>query len=83
MNGARFSLRRKCLGIVPGTNHRVIAVEDCEVLQVSTQELGDGVRLKDRYAVVGGFSTDSDSESGTICRVNGGQESRIRGTNTW
>ena len=29
--------------------HRIIAFEDCEVLEVSTPELNDLVRIKDRY----------------------------------
>ncbi len=35
--------------IGPGTRHRMIAVEDCEVFEVSTPELDDVVRLEDRY----------------------------------
>jgi quercetin dioxygenase-like cupin family protein len=38
-----------CLHIVPGMKHRMIAVEDCDVLEVSTPELDDVVRLEDRY----------------------------------
>ncbi len=38
-----------CLHIMPGMKHRMIAVEDCEVLEVSTPELDDVVRLEDRY----------------------------------
>jgi len=38
-----------CLHIVPHMKHRMIAVEDCEVLEVSTPELDDVVRLEDRY----------------------------------
>jgi mannose-6-phosphate isomerase len=38
-----------CLHIVPGMRHRMIAVEDCDVLEVSTPELDDVVRLEDRY----------------------------------
>ena len=37
------------LHIVPGMKHRMIAVEDCDVLEVSTPELDDVVRLEDRY----------------------------------
>jgi hypothetical protein len=29
--------------------HRMIAIEDCDVLEVSTPELDDVVRLEDRY----------------------------------
>jgi mannose-6-phosphate isomerase len=38
-----------CLHIIPGMKHRMIAVEDCDVLEVSTPELDDVVRLDDRY----------------------------------
>jgi mannose-6-phosphate isomerase-like protein (cupin superfamily) len=35
--------------ITPKTVHRITAIEDCDVLEVSTPELGDVVRLEDRY----------------------------------
>ena len=35
--------------IAPGTRHRMEAIEDCNVLEVSTPELDDVVRLEDRY----------------------------------
>ncbi len=35
--------------IQPGMCHRMIAVEECEVLEVSTPQLDDVVRLRDRY----------------------------------
>jgi mannose-6-phosphate isomerase-like protein (cupin superfamily) len=35
--------------IAPGTLHRMIAVEDCSLLEVSTNHLDDVVRLEDRY----------------------------------
>ncbi|HEX2230428.1 MAG TPA: cupin domain-containing protein [Candidatus Binatia bacterium] len=38
-----------CLHISPGMKHRMTAVEDCDVLEVSTPELEDVVRLEDRY----------------------------------
>lgn len=38
--------------IEPGCRHRVIAVEDCEILEVSTAELDDVVRLEDKYGRV-------------------------------
>jgi mannose-6-phosphate isomerase len=38
-----------CLHIVPGMKHRMTAVENCDVLEVSTPELDDVVRLEDRY----------------------------------
>jgi mannose-6-phosphate isomerase-like protein (cupin superfamily) len=40
--GAGFRIR-------PGTVHRVIAVEDTTILEVSTPHLEDIVRLEDRY----------------------------------
>ena len=33
----------------PGTIHQMIAVTDCDVLEVSTPDLDDVVRLTDRY----------------------------------
>ena len=35
--------------ITPGTVHQMVAVTDCDVLEVSTPELDDVVRLKDKY----------------------------------
>jgi mannose-6-phosphate isomerase len=35
--------------ISPKTIHRITAIEDCDVLEVSTPELDDVVRLEDRY----------------------------------
>ena len=35
--------------ITPGTIHYMEAVTDCDVLEVSTPELDDVVRMKDRY----------------------------------
>jgi mannose-6-phosphate isomerase-like protein (cupin superfamily) len=35
--------------ISPGTIHQMIAVTDCDVLEVSTPELDDVVRLSDKY----------------------------------
>ncbi len=35
--------------ITPGLRHRMIAIEDTDVLEVSTPELDDVVRLEDRY----------------------------------
>jgi mannose-6-phosphate isomerase-like protein (cupin superfamily) len=33
----------------PGTVHRMTALEDCDIFEVSTPELDDVVRLEDRY----------------------------------
>ena len=35
--------------VTPGTVHRMTALEDCDVAEVSTPELDDVVRLEDRY----------------------------------
>jgi len=35
--------------LAPGTIHRMIAIEDCRLLEVSTAEIDDVVRLEDRY----------------------------------
>jgi quercetin dioxygenase-like cupin family protein len=39
--------------ITPGLRHRMIAIDDTEVLEVSTPELDDVVRLEDRYGRLG------------------------------
>jgi mannose-6-phosphate isomerase len=44
--GAAFRIR-------PGTVHRVTAVEDTTILEVSTPQLDDVVRLEDRYGRAG------------------------------
>ena len=40
---------REPFHIVPELRHRMIAIEDTDVLEVSTPELEDVVRLEDRY----------------------------------
>jgi quercetin dioxygenase-like cupin family protein len=35
--------------ITPKTVHRMTAIEDCDIFEVSTPELHDVVRLEDRY----------------------------------
>jgi mannose-6-phosphate isomerase-like protein (cupin superfamily) len=35
--------------IPPGLRHRMVAIEDTDVVEVSTPELDDVVRLEDRY----------------------------------
>lgn len=35
--------------VTPGTVHRMTAITDCDVYEVSTPELDDVVRLEDRY----------------------------------
>ena len=59
-SGERRKLRLspgECLHIVPGMKHRMIAIEDCDVLEVSTPELDDVVRLEDRYGRADSGST--------------------------
>jgi mannose-6-phosphate isomerase len=41
------------LHIQPGTRHRITAVEDTDILEVSTPEGDDVVRLEDRYGRAG------------------------------
>ncbi|MBI3050467.1 MAG: cupin domain-containing protein [Acidobacteria bacterium] len=38
--------------VAPTTVHRMTAIEDCDVFEVSTPELDDVVRLEDRYGRV-------------------------------
>lgn len=40
---------REPFHVTPGLRHRMVAVEDTDVLEVSTTELDDVVRLEDRY----------------------------------
>ena len=35
--------------IIPGTIHQMVALTDCDVLEVSTPEVDDIVRLSDKY----------------------------------
>jgi quercetin dioxygenase-like cupin family protein len=35
--------------VAPGTVHRMTGLTDCDILEVSTPELDDVVRLEDRY----------------------------------
>ena len=41
------------LHITPGLRHRMTAVEDTDIFEVSTPELDDVVRLEDRYGRAG------------------------------
>ncbi len=38
--------------VLPKTVHRMTAIEDCDILEVSTPELDDVVRIEDRYGRV-------------------------------
>ena len=49
--GQREELRR--IEMKPGTLHRMTGIEDCDILEVSTPELEDVVRLEDRYGRAG------------------------------
>lgn len=50
-----------CVRLPPGTLHRVEALEDCDLLEVSTPELHDVVRLSDRYGRISGQPPESES----------------------
>ena len=39
--------------IAPGVLHRMTGIEDCDIVEVSTPELDDVVRLEDRYGRAG------------------------------
>ncbi len=43
---------REPFHITPGMRHRMVALEDTDVLEVSTSEIEDVVRLEDRYGRV-------------------------------
>ena len=38
-----------CIDVPTGTVHRTLALEDCDLIEVSTPHLDDVVRLKDKY----------------------------------
>src|SRR5262249_8440970 len=44
---------RQPFHIVPGTRHRMTAIEVCDLVEVSRPELDDVVRLEDRYGRAG------------------------------
>ncbi|MBO0683618.1 MAG: cupin domain-containing protein [Candidatus Dormibacteraeota bacterium] len=39
--------------ITPGVRHRMTAVDDCDIFEVSTADMEDVVRLEDRYGRAG------------------------------
>ena len=50
LNGKDFEMSPgDCITIRPGDVHRITAIEDAVVLEVSTPELDDVIRLEDRY----------------------------------
>jgi mannose-6-phosphate isomerase-like protein (cupin superfamily) len=44
---------RQPFHIPPGLRHRMTAIEDCDIVEVSTPELEDVVRLEDNYGRAG------------------------------
>ncbi len=44
--------------VSPGRRHRMSAVEDCDLYEVSTAEIDDVVRLEDRYGRAGTTGRD-------------------------
>jgi mannose-6-phosphate isomerase len=49
-NGTDFEMEPgQCITIRPGDIHRIEALEDAVILEVSTPELDDVIRLEDRY----------------------------------
>ena len=50
LNGVDFEMAPgECITILPGDVHRIEAIEDAVILEVSTPELDDVIRLEDRY----------------------------------
>lgn len=50
LNGAEFEMSPgECITIRPGDVHRITALEHSVILEVSTPELDDVIRLEDRY----------------------------------
>lgn len=47
--GTREMTSGDCLRVRPGMLHRIRAIEDTDILEVSTPELSDVERLEDRY----------------------------------
>ena len=50
---AREMTPGEAVHISPPTVHRMTAIEDCDIFEVSTPELHDVVRLEDRYGRAG------------------------------
>jgi mannose-6-phosphate isomerase len=54
LNGTDYEMAAgDCITIRPGDVHRVEALEDAVILEVSTPELDDVIRLEDRYGRAG------------------------------
>jgi mannose-6-phosphate isomerase len=50
--------------LTPGTLHRIQALTDCQILEVSTPELDDVVRIQDRYGRAGGTRAGGTEDTG-------------------
>ena len=59
-----------CFRYRPGTVHRVTALEDTTILEVSTPHLDDVVRLEDRYGREGTSERLSASSAGTAASTS-------------
>jgi mannose-6-phosphate isomerase-like protein (cupin superfamily) len=59
--------------IRPGDRHRMIAVSACDVLEASTPELEDVVRLEDRYGRVDGQGAEARRQRRLMVRKPRGQ----------
>src|SRR6185369_13711850 len=71
--GGRVSRRRMRAGdalhIRPGDHHRMTAVTACDVLEASTPEVDDVVRLEDRYGRAdGGTRVSTRARAATPAR---------------
>ena len=47
-------IESECVHIPPNTTHRIEAVTDCWIIETSSTELDDVVRLEDKYGRIGG-----------------------------
>lgn len=54
----------EALRIYPGDHHRMTALTTCDVLEASTPEVEDVVRLEDRYGRVGGETEHAKARQG-------------------
>jgi len=60
------------LHIRPGDHHRMTAITPCDVLEASTPEVDDVVRLEDRYGRAGTSPAPGALRSGAPPRVRAG-----------
>ena len=74
----------EALRIRPGDHHRMTAVTACDVLEASTPEVEDVVRLEDRYGRAGAVAPGTGKRGGTrqgnrsLTRCDGRARSRPR-----